>query len=1367
MRKFSIVNLTLIASIILFAGCGGESSSVEGTTNTSLEITSPTTNEQREPVVNDDNSISLIGALGKKEIQFQKISGVIKQQNAIVDAEFSNATGEFIYKESTTDISGNITFALRVSDPDGIEDISIYLPDIERTIVLCSQDCGSEFSENIIGYNPQLYGLSEGILRIELFVTDSAQNTAKLDAQSVNWRPISISGITATRENDKLSISWSGDAGLQRYNVYAATDHNLTSFNALTLEHGVQQLSIKETSVEIDDKDPQKDYYFLITGIDENGESGLSSPIKIASKFIPPNQPPNAFADIIEGDEDVIINSNILFNDTDPENSELALTAILQQPSNGTLTAQTNGEVTYTPNTNFNGNDSFTYQISDNENNSAQANVLIVIRKVNDAPVAVNDSFNLNIDNTFTSGSGALIANDYDIDGDFIFVTTTPVTDPLHGTLQLNSDGSFTYIEDDDFIGNDSFEYQLTDNKGGTSIGNVILLTSGQDIKPVAINDSFEINEDTTLVVVSTNSILNNDTDPNGFDLTLNTTLIKTTSHGQLNLSEDGTFTYIPDTNFYGLDDFKYEVVNTLGEKSQAFVSIIVKPIADIPTANNDSYQIDEDTILDISAEEGLLANDLNIDGAELTINQSPLVRPQQGSVLLNADGSFIYTPNINFQGLDTFTYQVINASNKTSTAQVNITVNAINNAPRAINDNVQTNSETSLEIYVVSNDMDIDGDDLKLISASISAEFGFVTFNTSSNSILYSPLPTFGGVATINYTISDPLGLESSATVLVSVSLNSSLNSDPFAGNDLFTLNEDSQLIADTLLDNDTDSDGGTLSVLTTPLIDVSNGVLLLSSNGAFNYTPSTNFNGTDFFTYRITDNQGGFNSAQVTLNISPINDAPVANSDYYSMLENTNLTVMGNDFNTLLSNDTDSDGDALTINVSASSNTSSGTLLIESDGKFSYTPDDNFFGIDTFYYQLEDGNGGSASGSVAINVLNTNTAPKAITDNYSMFKGEVLNALSVLNNDIDDDGDSLTVDTSFSSSPSNGVVSFSNDGTFVYTPNTDFVGVDNFTYTVDDGNGKQDEGLVNITITTDPIIHGNPLAITDYYNINQNTVLSGENLLGNDMSDQTNSSDTSLLTVTTTPYVAPIHGILILESNGNFTYTPDNDFSGSDSFEYEIRNIYNNTSTAIVTINIAFVNTPPEAVGDTYITTENNTLNASSVLSNDIDTDQLRVDTTLISYPSNGSVSMSDDGTFIFIPDTDFVGEVSFVYRIYDTYGQYDDATVNLIVESGSSSFGTPKAVNDYYFVSANQPITVTTMLDNDESGDILNIIPLTVTTPAIRDVMYGTLILQSNGNFIYTPNVNFSGEDFFIYRITNVYGNKSTGKVTLVVD
>ena len=1373
MRKLSIITVSLITSSLLLVGCGGEGTTANEIAEAPVTITPPSAPETQPPTVSPDidtnkNSISLVGIQAKSQIQVQKVKGELKPEYAIVAPEFSNATGEIIYKGSTTNAIGNLTFGIKVDEPDQINEITLYLPDVKKSYSLCSTDCGTSFQENIIGYNPQLSGLSEGTIRIELFVTDSQDNTAMLDAQSVNWRPMGISAITSSRENGILSISWEGESSLNRYNFYAATEPNLTPTNALSLENGTQQLALKTTNVNITDLDTSKNYYVLITSIDENGQSGLGVPIKIASTLIISNQPPYAVNDIIELDEDTSINTNIISNDVDPENSTLTLSSIVTRPANGVLTSQSDGQITYTPNANFHGKDIFTYEIIDDENNTSKADVSITVKNVNDAPAAKSDSFNLEIDNTLTTTQGALIANDFDLDGDFLFVEITPVTQPLYGTLQLNSDGSFIYTDNGSFVNSDSFQYKVTDNKGGTSVAEVTLLTSGQDITPVAVNDAFEIDEDTTLIIELAKSILSNDTDPNNLTLTLSDALIKPTTHGQLNLAVDGTFTYIPNTNYYGIDSFQYEIENTLGEKSQAYVSITVNSVADIPTANNDSYQTDEDITLNIDANEGLLTNDSDTDGGSLTVNLSPVVDAQQGSLSLNADGSFSYTPNNNFYGLDTFTYQIINNKGNTTTAQASITINSVNDAPAAVNDQAQTNSETQLIVDVLLNDTDIDGDELTVKPFSLDETYGTVT--VENNKLRFIPSATFGGLAEINYTISDPSGEESSATASISVNVIGSLNVEPIAINDTYTLNEDEILIGSSILNNDTDSDGGVLTVSTTPFIDVTNGTLIINTDGTFIYTPDANYNGTDSFSYRLSDGQGGFNTAQVTLTINAINDIPVAVSDSYTMLENTSLTVIASDFNALLVNDSDDDIDPLNINVSASTNTSFGNLILHADGEFTYTPNADYIGEDNFNYQLEDDNGGSITGSVSIIIKNVNAAPHAVANNYSMLEGTVLYASSVLENDTDIDGDNLTVDTTFTSSPSNGNVVFNSDGTFTYTPNTGFYGADSFTYMVEDGHGEQDEGLINITILLDPDAHGAPIALTDNFSVDEDTTLFESSLLANDSSDELNVNDKSLLLVSTAPVQSPNHGTLVLQSNGAFTYTPNDNFYGDDYFEYKITNIYDKTATARVNLIVKGVNDAPVAVDD-HFTIEKNSgkFESEFLLNNDSDPENSHLDITEtpIVNVKYGTLTLSKHGKVEYTPETDFIGTDSFVYELTDEQGATDLATVTIIVtEAADNPLGNlpPTALDDAFSINKNSgKFTYNFALDNDSDPEGEK---LELNKTPVKNVEFGTLKLNKNGKIEYTPNTNYVGTDSFIYQVVDESGNTDQATVVITI-
>jgi VCBS repeat-containing protein len=200
-------------------------------------------------------------------------------------------------------------------------------------------------------------------------------------------------------------------------------------------------------------------------------------------------------------------------------------------------------------------------------------------------------------------------------------------------------------------------------------------------------------------------------------------------------------------------------------------------------------------------------------------------------------------------------------------------------------------------------------------------------------------------------------------ATVAITIN---AVNDAPVAVNDSYSVNEDNMLniAAPGVLANDTDVEGNTLTaaLVTGPAF----GTLTLNSNGSFTYTPNANFNGTDSFTYRANDGAANSNTATVTITVNAVNDAPVANPDTYTTNENTALTIAAPG---VLANDTDIEGNPLTAVLVAGP--VSGTLTLNSNGSFTYTPNAGFSGVDTFTYRATDGTNVSAPVVVTITVV------------------------------------------------------------------------------------------------------------------------------------------------------------------------------------------------------------------------------------------------------------------------------------------------------------------------------------------------------------------------------------------------------------
>ncbi len=432
---------------------------------------------------------------------------------------------------------------------------------------------------------------------------------------------------------------------------------------------------------------------------------------------------------------------------------------------------------------------------------------------------------------------------------------------------------------------------------------------------PVANNDQYSVNEDESLSgnVIAGDQGEGVDTDVDGDTLTI---LSNTNpENGTVEIDESGNFTYTPNADFNGTDSFDYTISDGNGGSSTATVTIIVDGVDPFPIANDDEYTVDEDQTLTVEAN-GVLGNDEDIDGD--TSIPVLTIEPENGNVILNEDGSFSYTPDENFNGTDSFTYQVNDGELNSNPATVTITVIPVNDPPIANDDQYSVNEDESVSGNVISGnqgsglDTDVDGDPLTIVN-NTNPENGSIEIDGSGN-FTYTPNTNFNGTDSFDYTISDGNGGTSIATVTINVN---PVNDAPIASDDEYSVNEDETLTipASGVLGDDSDIDG---DALTSILVDgPSNGSLTLNDDGSFSYTPDANFNGTDSFTYQANDGEADSNTATVIIDVVSVNDAPVLNQPI-----NNQRTTVGTPFNFTLPENTFSDVDdnSLTYNATLS---------------------------------------------------------------------------------------------------------------------------------------------------------------------------------------------------------------------------------------------------------------------------------------------------------------------------------------------------------------------------------------------------------------------------------------------------------------
>ena len=330
--------------------------------------------------------------------------------------------------------------------------------------------------------------------------------------------------------------------------------------------------------------------------------------------------------------------------------------------------------------------DTFDYTVTDSNGATDTATVTITITGVNDANTANADAYGTDEDTVLNVLLGAgLVQNDTDIDTNDTLTVDSVDDSSTTGNVTWSADGSFDYDPDGQFeylavgeTAQDTFDYTVTDSNGATDTATVTITITGVNDAPVATGEVYGTNEDTPLVVNAASGVLANDSDVEND--ALSAILVTDVSNGSLTLNPDGSFSYTPDLNFNGVDSFSYTANDGTVDGNTVTVTLNVAAQNDAPVATADVYGTNEDTPLVVNAASGVLANDSDIENDSLSAILASDV--SNGSLTLNADGSFSYTPDANFNGVDGFTYKVNDGTVDGNTITVTLNVAAQNDAP-------------------------------------------------------------------------------------------------------------------------------------------------------------------------------------------------------------------------------------------------------------------------------------------------------------------------------------------------------------------------------------------------------------------------------------------------------------------------------------------------------------------------------------------------------------------------------------------------------------------------------------------------------------------------------------------------------------
>ena len=788
-------------------------------------------------------------------------------------------------------------------------------------------------------------------------------------------------------------------------------------------------------------------------------DGSASSTATVNITVTPANDPPTASNDsasVAEGGTLTISASTLLANDSDPEGATLSLTSV-SNVVNGTVSlSEDKTTVTYTHDGSETTSGSFTYTISDGSASST-ATVNITVTPANDPPTVSSDSASVTEGGTLTINSSTLLSNDSDPEGQTLSLTS--VSNAVNGTASLSEDKTtVTYTHDGSETTSGSFIYTVSDGSASSTATVNITVTPTND-SPVASNDSTSVAEGGTLTI-NVSTLLANDSDPEGATLSL--TSVSNVVNGTVSLSEDKTtVTYTHDGSETTSGSFTYAISDG-SASSTATVNITITPTNDSPVASNDSTSVAEGGTLTINVST-LLSNDSDPEGATLSITS--VSNAVNGTVSLSEDMATVsYTHDGSETTSGSFTYTVSDGS-ATSTATVTITVTPANDPPIAGNDSASVAEGGTLTINastLLANDSDPEGATLSVTSVSNPAN-GSVLLSEDMATVTYTHDGSETTSGSFIYTVSDGSDT-STATVTITVT---PANDPPTASNNSASVAEGGTLTisASTLLDNDSDPEGNTLSL--TSVSNVANGTVSLSEDKTtVTYTHDGSETTSGSFTYTVSDGSAS-STATVNITVTPANDPPTASNNSASVAEGGTLTISAS---TLLANDSDPEG--ATLSLTSVSNVVNGTVSLSEDKTtVTYTHDGSETSSASFIYTVSDGSA-SSTATVNITVTPTNDSPVASNDSTSVAEGGTLtiNVSTLLSNDSDPDGKTLSI-TSVSN-PANGSVLLSEDmATVTYTHDGSETTSGSFIYTVSDGSATSTATVsITITPTNDP---------------------------------------------------------------------------------------------------------------------------------------------------------------------------------------------------------------------------------------------------------------------------------------------------------
>ncbi|EJA3432967.1 tandem-95 repeat protein [Vibrio parahaemolyticus] len=718
------------------------------------------------------------------------------------------------------------------------------------------------------------------------------------------------------------------------------------------------------------------------------------------------------------------------------------------------------------------------------------------------------------------------------------------------------------------------------------------------------------------------------------------------------------------------------------------------KPLATTPVTLD---AIEEDGGSIIITTEELLSNVDDEDKDTLSV-ENLIIDKGNGTLVDNGDGTWTFTPQIDDDTEVSFTFDIIDDEDLVVSGSANLDILPINDAPNAENDVITTEEDTAVTIDVLVNDSDVEGDVLSIQSASVPSEQGSV--DIVDGKLVFTPAENFNGEATITYIVTDG-DLTDEANVTVTVT---PVNDSPVAVDDTVSTQEDTVVTID-VLPNDSDVDGDKLSIQSASVPEAQGKVEIVE--GKLVFTPAENFNGDAEITYTVTDGQLT-DEAKVTVTVNPVNDAPTIKVDAVESITEDAVstdTVVA----TLTVRDTDTPEDQLTVSLENNSN--GYFVLVGNEVKLTQAGVDAVNNDElnlkdlTISASVSDGVNPTAIDSDSLIVNRVNDAPTVENAIADQVLSEDFDTYTIDLNEVFKDTDSSL---EFSVSGNNSIQISIVSGVATITPTADWNGKETITFTAKDPSGESISQTVNFTVApVADIVADNATVVEDTPTIIK--------VLGNDTfegDDQVVSLDTNN---------GPANGTVSVNPDGSVTYTPNDNYHGTDSFTYIVTSGGVSESTT-VNVDVTPVNDAPVAKDD-IATTQEDTAVTIDALPNDTDADGDKLSIESASVPKDQGTVEVVDGKLVFTPAENFNGDAEITYAVTD--GQLtDEAKVTVTVNP----------VNDAPIIKVDAVESIT---EDAVSTDTVVATLEVADTDTPEDQLTVSLENNSNGYFVLVGN------------------------------